>query len=720
MVWPLLALLAAPLQAGFDAVQVRLASDATTVGMGRTLHVVATATDRTGKPARGIRLMTYVNGRRWGAPEATGADGKARFDLPMPNPGPAAITAAILPSEAAAPERWIWARQVADNQAIWLQKTFTATGPVGPGSFYVGADDAAEVWLNGRRIWNSGGWTETPRIPIPAGLIRTGTNVLSVKASNGAGPAGLIARLTWRDRTGPRLVVSDGSWRVLDSLPAGWPGPVAGGVPATLYGTAFQSGWSLASWPTTAAGSQRLAGAPLPAGALVSNQVRVEVTRRRLNQMPEDSKHLVGLQWEPWFTPHNAAWTTAQAVPVMGFYWSWNPDVTRQHMLWFAESGIDFLVVDWTNHLWDKKRWDERPDGTNEIIHSTTLALETLATLRDEGIRVPKVVLLTGLTNGPSTTMRALNEEHAWIYHNYIRNPRFADLWVMVDGKPLILPFCGGGPRWLADNSDEPLDTTHFTARWCSAQHQGSHDNDAGFWSWMDGSLRQPVTIKDGKPEAMTVSTAFFAGGGWTAPTAYGRRNGSTYLESWRGALATRPAFIQLHQFQEYAGQPEGQGYGPNHDQYVDTYSVELSDDIEPVSLTAPAYRGNGGWGYLYLNLTRALVDLYKQKTPTTTVVAFQSPLGGTRLAGASADLAWTWVGKRPTGWVLSIDGREVQRLPAAATGATLPAAGLKAGRHTVRLTAVGTRCRYRPQVDGDALPDAHPGPAYAEIRITR
>ena len=32
-----------------------------------------------------------------------------------------------------------------------------------------------------------------------------------------------------------------------------------------------------------------------------------------------------------------------------------------------AESGIDFLVVDWTNHLWDKKHWDERPDGTNEI-----------------------------------------------------------------------------------------------------------------------------------------------------------------------------------------------------------------------------------------------------------------------------------------------------------------------------------------------------------------
>lgn len=720
MTWPLVALLAALTQPAEGAVQVRLAADRATVGMGRTVRVTTTATNPSGRPAPGVRLMTYVNGKRWGAPEATDASGHARFDLPMPNPGPAEITAAILPSEASAPERWIWAATTGDHQEVWLQKSFTAGRQVGAGSFYIGADDAAEVWLNGKRIWNSGGWTETPRIAIPAGMVQVGANTLSIKATNGTGPAGLIARLTWRERTGTRLVASGASWQVFAAKPADWPGACTGGAAASLYGTAFQSGWSLSTWPTAAAGSQRFAGAPMPAGATLSNRVRVDVIRRQLVQMPADSKHLVGLQWEPWFTPRNAAWSTAQAVPVMGFYWSWNPDVTRQHMLWFAESGIDFLVIDWTNHLWDKKAWDERPDATNEIIHSTTLALETLATLRDEGIRVPKVVFLTGLTNGPSTTMHALNEEHAWIYHNYVRNPRFADLWVLVEGKPLILPFNGGGPRWLAANSDEPLDTTHFTARWCSAQHQGSHDNEAGYWSWMDGSLRQPITLKDGTPEAMTVSTAFFAGGGWTAPTAYGRRNGSTYVESWRRALETHPGFVQLHQFQEYAGQPEGQGYGPNHDQYVDTYSVELSDDIEPVSMTAPAYRGNGGWGYLYLNLTRALVDLYKQPKPITTVVAIETPLGGSLVAGPSINLAWTWVGKRPTGWIVAIDGRQVGRLPSTATRTALPLGGLRPGRHVVRVTAQGTLCRYLPLTGSDALPEARPAAAYSEIVITR
>ena len=39
----------------------------------------------------------------------------------------------------------------------------------------------------------------------------------------------------------------------------------------------------------------------------------------------------------------------------------------------------------------------------------------------------------------------------------------------------------------------------------------------------------------------------------------------------------------------------------------MDSYSVEYSDDYEPVSLTAPGFRGdNGGWGFYYLNLTEA------------------------------------------------------------------------------------------------------------------
>ena len=46
--------------------------------------------------------------------------------------------------------------------------------------------------------------------------------------------------------------------------------------------------------------------------------------------------------------------------------------------------------------------------------------LEELAKMRDEGIDVPKVVIMPGVSNGPPATMEALNEELYWIYQNYI------------------------------------------------------------------------------------------------------------------------------------------------------------------------------------------------------------------------------------------------------------------------------------------------------------
>lgn len=114
------------------------------------------------------------------------------------------------------------------------------------------------------------------------------------------------------------------------------------------------------NWPTLRDRAELMAEHRSSGAAPASRPARVEVEWRRLAAIKNDPEHLVGMQWEPWFTPRNASWNTAQAVPLLGFYWSWNPDVTRQHMIWLAESGADFLVVDWTNHLWGKAHWDER------------------------------------------------------------------------------------------------------------------------------------------------------------------------------------------------------------------------------------------------------------------------------------------------------------------------------------------------------------------------
>jgi hypothetical protein len=703
---------AAPLEVKIEAAQGR-------VGMGLPVTVRAQAT-LGGKPAAGALLLPYVNGKRWGSHEVADAQGRATFIMPMPNPGPQEVLVEGRAAPLKPSERWIWAPTTSDAQPVWLQCAFALKKAESGASLWVAVDDGGDVFVNGKRLYQGGGWTDCRPLAVPQGLLRAGQNVLSAACRNGAGPAGFAALLLAAD--GRTVLARSGpGWRSFASEPAGWPGAASGGDPARMLDRIDQGLWAagITRWPTVLNKSGLIAGTLLPKRASVSNTLQVQVDRRALRPIPSDPKHLVGMQWEPWFTPKNANWTTAQVAPLMGFYWSWNADVTRQHMLWFAESGIDFLVVDWTNHIWDKKHWSERPEGTNEIIHSTQLGLESAAMLRDEGIQPPKFVLLVGLNNGPYTTVEAVNEEMAWAYDAYVRNPRFKDLFVMVEGKPLILVFNGGGPGWLEGRAEHPIDESQWTVRWCSSQHQGSKDNEKGFWSWMDGTLKQPVTRRDGKAEALTVSAGFFAGGGWLAKDAYGHRNGWTYVESFRGALKHRPSFIQLHQFQEYAGQPEGQGYGPNHDIYVDSYSAELSDDIEPVSLTTPAYRGNGGWGYLMQNLTKALVDLYRQPEPVTTVVAIGAPLRGDTVRGDSLDVMWTSLGKEPASYTVLLNGKPVAK-GLKATRAQLDLRGVPAGPVTLRVRAEGAVMRYLPAYTDDSLRLPRPVPAWAELTFQR
>jgi len=234
--------------------------------------------------------------------------------------------------------------------------------------------------------------------------------------------------------------------------------------------------------------------------------------------------------------------------------------------------------------------------------------------------------------------------------------------------------------------------------------------------------------MRDAKPEAMTVSVGFFEAGGWLAKAAYGRRNGWTLAESFRRAMRVRPKYVQIHQYQEFAGQPEGQGYGPNRDHYVDSYSPEFSDDVEPTSLTAPAYRGEGGWGFLQLNQMRALVDLYRQPRPETSVVAIGKPLRGAAVRGSALDVEWTLVGKPARRYRVTVSGRDASGkarsvtlgLPSTATRARMDLTDLAAGPMTLRVTAEGTQCRYRPSWTEDSLPLARPVEAYAELIVNK
>ena len=468
-----------------------------------------------------------------------------------------------------------------------------------------------------------------------------------------------------------------------------------------------------------------LAGSRLPDGQVTSNIIDIEITWRAFAER-RAGKTLFGIQWESWFTHGVRGWETAQAVPVVGFYNLYNRDVIRQHVLWFMDLGVDFIFPDWTNHLWGLKHWDERPERANEIVHATTLTLEVLAEMRDEGLPVPTMVLFSGLSNGHPATMEALNEELAWIYHTYVRNPRFKGLWLEYEGKPLIVILDTGAlgdPRGTAESSyripfikdtlemseaelDEfrknqvPVDDSQFTVRWMSSQNQTTRHHELGYWSWMDGVIDPPVTYRtiDGVAiaEAVTVTPAFFGAQGWTASDAYGRRGGATIMETFKPAFKHRPRFIFLHQFNEFTGQIEGEARGPDKDIYGDTYNVELSDDLEPVSISAPGYRGDaGGWGFYYLNLTKALMDLYRNPNKECTLLVVTNPLRGATITGETVDVAWSIFGKAPQHYTVLLDGRvALDEFTGHHTTISLDQAA--DGPHTISVLANGTQTFYR------------------------
>jgi hypothetical protein len=191
--------------------------------------------------------------------------------------------------------------------------------------------------------------------------------------------------------------------------------------------------------------------------------------RRDDGRAASGGRPLVGMEWEPWFTRSNDVWAAGtEAVPLIGTYNSTNADVVRQHALWLADGGVDFLVIDWTNNLWGCAHWADRGVYAQQLINATTFLLDTYRALRAEGgVAVPRVVLLLGLDNGPSEPMQALNEEAAWIADNYVA-VYDSDQWVMVDGRPLLLVFDGGNIH----PNEAPFVAPNMSVRWMSTQLQ--------------------------------------------------------------------------------------------------------------------------------------------------------------------------------------------------------------------------------------------------------
>ena len=475
-----------------------------------------------------------------------------------------------------------------------------------------------------------------------------------------------------------------------------------------------------------ASGGPTMGAAP-PAAALLSNALALPVTPRAPARphAPAPGEPLMTMYLETWFTPLNFYWQgaggvgLAEAIPAIGRYASVDVASIRAQAAAFVQSGVDILIVDWTNNAWGLPSWEARRPNIQELVNATSLHMGVYAALkREEGWAVPRFIHLLGLNNGPTTPLPTLMEELDWMAQAYLANASLGlDSFVLLEGKPLALVFDGSG----ADHSG--VTHANFTLRWMASQLQATPDfARRGIWSWMDGVSAPLITrAPSGAAEAATLAPAYFSRGGWLADTAAGRGGGLTLLREFLSVAAATapalPAFINVCQWNEYAGAATGAEGGGG---YTDSYSPDLSNDLEPTSpfACASARPGNvrcgGGWGYSGLNalamLRAAMVDV-GAVNGSSALLVLSPAVGALANYSAPGTVTVSWLAVRflaaapgsPLALVnvslpvaLAVDGEVV---------ATLPAPPGPPGIATAQLSTRGLDARFPHVLTLRALP---------------
>lgn len=216
-----------------------------------------------------------------------------------------------------------------------------------------------------------------------------------------------------------------------------------------------------------------------------------------------------GIGYETWFVPGvtSVDWTSPEAKPVLGFYRSDDPAVITQHAKWITRSGIDFILVDWSNNLGGN--WTN--GIADAIIAATDKLFEVYATLAAH----PQVTLLLGLDNGQVGTTN-FNAQIDLITQHYLNNSTYSRMLVQHDGKPLLSVYTG--PTFQPPSA---YTSDTFTVRMMGAYMETTL-NPTGAWSWLD---RVPVVNGP-----VTLISDFASDGlsGWNADPAWRITTGTT------------------------------------------------------------------------------------------------------------------------------------------------------------------------------------------------
>ncbi len=292
------------------------------------------------------------------------------------------------------------------------------------------------------------------------------------------------------------------------------------------------------------------------------------------------------------------------AEPYFGYYNSDDEWVIRKHGYMLAEAGVDFIYV----------------DATNGIIyeHNLETLLRVWSEMRTEGYAVPQICFHCGNTD--SLAASSLN----FLWNNYYSTGKYADMWFLWDGKPLIF-YPDSLAKTLPDEMNE-----FFTARqsWAFTSDGWYTSKDGkGRWAWADMYPQSPGLSPEGDVEQMIVMCGFWANGsaGTNGGRSYTKKNGIpdyegdwdfgyalmkttsglglAFQEHFDYAMEVDPPLVMITGWNEWwAGRWGGSVDNPAQGQmicneyrvnqsvpkyqwyYVDAFNTEYSRDIEPMT----------------------------------------------------------------------------------------------------------------------------------------
>lgn len=303
----------------------------------------------------------------------------------------------------------------------------------------------------------------------------------------------------------------------------------------------------------------------------------------------------VGIAYSTWHTTKRKWGERTWDVPLDGKYLSDDREVLAKHAKMFAEAGIDFVLIDWSNNTcYDPETMAALREDFRMIEESVDVMFDVWKDI--EG--APKICFLMG--PGHSGQPNVDNGNHQkkvdQVYNAYIANKVNNDMYYYYEGKPLLVCY-GATPTQYG--ADPEWDDDRFTVRWMTGyvgQQNILFDKETKrsyrYWSWEERD-EQTYTVHNGTVESITCTASSRQqsvehGRGYIPP--YPRNNGATLKRQFQRANDLGSRFVVVVSWNEWT---KGEQLTP-----------EISKDIEPSEI----------YGMFYYDLLKEQIKKFKGK----------------------------------------------------------------------------------------------------------